>query len=159
MLPCKTVEWLYEALPIDAWRAWLVRRHMEKCPACGKKLLGLEEARALLAGPVSPDEWTGLRHRLIGIRDAQPTGRRSRVGSSMGWFRIWAPRAIMLLALLIAGFWLVRESGREVSLADAAHVLERFELDYVRVGGQPAEAIVYQPQGTDMIIVWAEKPL
>jgi hypothetical protein len=33
----------------------------------------------------------------------------------------------------------------------------RFELEYIRVGGQPANAVVYQPQGSDIIIVWAGK--
>ena len=157
MLPCKTVEILYDVLPSNAWRAWLVRRHMEKCPACMKKLADIEEARALLAAPPKPEEWAGLRHRLLRAPEAREAVERSRGRKEERGVRIWAPRAAMLLVLIIAGFWLVRESGREVFRTDAVAPPERFELDYIRVGGHPASAFVYQPQGADMIIVWAEK--
>ena len=52
MLRCKTVELLFEALPIGAWRAFLIRRHIDACPACQKKILSLEESRSLLVGPI-----------------------------------------------------------------------------------------------------------
>jgi hypothetical protein len=35
--------------------------------------------------------------------------------------------------------------------------LDRFEINYINVGGAPAQAFIYRPQGSDMIVVWAEK--
>jgi hypothetical protein len=157
MRPCKMVEFLYEAVPIGAWRAFLVRRHMDVCPACLKKLLSLDEARSLLVSPMKPEECLGLRRRLLGVREKSAPDPRAAGRMGPGWFWKWASGAAMLFALAAAGFWLLRDSGREIPVADKIGPPERFELDYIRVGGQPASAYVYQPQGTEMIIVWAEK--
>jgi hypothetical protein len=69
--------------------------------------------------------------------------------------RYWAVAAIFLL-IFIAGFLLFKDFRSE-NVSSAAAVPARFELEYVRVGGQPANTVVYQPQGSDMIIVWAGK--
>jgi hypothetical protein len=67
----------------------------------------------------------------------------------------WAVATAFLL-VLIAGFLLLKDF-RPDRAASAAVVPARFELEYVLVGGQPANTVVYQPQGSDMIIVWAGK--
>ena len=157
MLRCKTVEFLFDALPIGVWRAFLIRRHIDACPACQKKILSLEESRSLLVGPMDPGEWAGLKLRLRSrtvndAADRAPAGH----GNPAKFWR-WASSAAMLLVLAAAGFWLLRETGKEVPVADRIRPAERFELDYIRVGGQPAGAYIYQPQGADIIIVWAEK--
>ena len=157
MLRCKTVELLFEALPIGAWRAFLICRHIDACPACQKKLLNLEESRALLVGPMDPDEWTGLKRRL---RIITPKGAAVRAPAGQGnpgrpW--IWASSAAMLLVLAAAGFWILRGTAKKIPATDLIRPTDRFELDYIRVGGQPAGAYIYQPQGADIIIVWAEK--
>ena len=66
----------------------------------------------------------------------------------------WAV-ATAFLGVLLMSFLLLRDFRPERVSADA--VPARFELEYVRVGGQPANAVVYKPQGSDMIIVWAGK--
>ena len=157
MLRCKTVKFLFDALPIGVWRAFLIRRHIDACPACRKKILSLEEARSLLVGPMDPDEWTGLKLRLRS-RTANDAADRAITGyGNPAKLWRWASSAAMLLVLAVAGFWLLRQAGKEVPVADRIRSPERFELDYIRVGGQPAGAYIYQPQGADIIIVWAEK--
>jgi hypothetical protein len=157
MLRCKTVEFLFDALPIGVWRAFLIRRHIDACSACQKKILSLEEARSLLVGPMDPAEWAGLKLRL---RSRTINDAADRVPAGYGkpaklWQ--WASGAAIVLVLAAAGFWLLRETEKEVPIAGRIRPPERFELDYIRVGGQPAGAYIYQPQGADMIIVWAEK--
>jgi hypothetical protein len=34
---------------------------------------------------------------------------------------------------------------------------DRFEIMYVKVGGEPAQTFVYQAQGTDTVFVWAQR--
>jgi hypothetical protein len=106
---------------------------------------------------MDPDEWTGLKLRLRSrtandAADQAPAGH----GNPAKLWR-WASSAAMLLVLAVAGFWLLRQAGKEVPVADRIRSPERFELDYIRVSGQPAGAYIYQPQGADIIIVWAEK--
>jgi hypothetical protein len=158
MLRCKTVELLFDALPIDAWRAFLLRRHLDRCPACQAKLVGVAESRRLLAGPPSPDEWAGLRSRLRARTAAEPAGRARAAGRGRsGRFLRWAPSAAMLLVLAATGIWLAREGGRRPVVPEGSGARDRFELDYIRIGGREAGAYIYQPQGSDIIIVWAEK--
>jgi hypothetical protein len=63
----------------------------------------------------------------------------------------------MALVVALAGLWLMRESAGPGSEAGAGAPPERFEIAYVRIGGQPAQTFVYQPQGTDTVFVWAQK--
>jgi hypothetical protein len=65
----------------------------------------------------------------------------------------WAV-ATAFLVVLITGFLLLK-NFRPEGTASTAALPARFALDYVRIGGQPADAVVYHPQGSDMIIVWA----
>jgi hypothetical protein len=159
MLRCKTVEFLFAALPIGAWRDILIRKHIDACPECRKKLLSREEARSLFVGPIDPGEWSGLRLRLYSLT-TNPAARPEPAGNgNPARLWRWASCAAMLLVLAAAGFWLLREAGRDVPFADRIGPPDRFELDYIRVDGRPAAAYIYQPQGADIIIVWAEKAL
>jgi len=157
MLRCKTVEFLFDAIPIGVWRGFLIRRHNDECPACQKKILSLEEARSLLVGSLGPAEWAGFKQRLRS-RTANHTADRAPAGyGKPAKLWAWASSAAVVLVLVAAGFWLLRKAGEEVPVADRIRPPERSELDYVRVGGQPAGAYIYQPQGAAIIIVWAEK--
>jgi hypothetical protein len=67
----------------------------------------------------------------------------------------WAV-ATGFLIVLVTGLWLLKDFRPE-RIPAATNVPPRFELEYIRVGGQPANAVVYQPQGSDIIVVWAGK--
>jgi hypothetical protein len=57
----------------------------------------------------------------------------------------------------VTGFWLLREIGRQGFDPGLVGAAGRFQIDYVNVGGAPAQTFVYQPQGTDTVFVWAIK--
>lgn len=157
MSPCKTVELLYSLIPLKAWRGFLLSRHMESCPHCQAALVSRQEAGSLLlqekgAAP-SGALWTKVESALL----EETRGEGSKVQAGRPDFRLrwgWAVATASLGAVLL-GFLFLRDFRTGRVSADA--VPARFELDYVRVGGQPANAVVYQPQGSDMIIVWAGK--
>jgi hypothetical protein len=156
MSSCKVVSFLYSLVPERLWRAFLIRVHFERCPHCQKKLASAAEARSLFVQeadirPVHP-LWGDIA-RSLAARDDEPA---ERSGSLFGR-RLWRWAAAGIVLVLLAGYWAwkgFRPDGR--SPMPTAPV--RFELEYVRVGGQPADAYVYQPQGSDLIIVWAGKP-
>jgi hypothetical protein len=58
----------------------------------------------------------------------------------------------------VTGLWLLRRDSR-ISGLPASNLPgpDRFELEYVRIGGETANAYVYQPQNSDMVLVWAGK--
>jgi hypothetical protein len=155
---CKTVELFYALIPWKPWQGLLIRIHIEKCPRCQAGLAGRDAVERLLVQEkgleIDRPLWTGGesalredsgRERNKGRVVQQPVMRR------WGW-----AVATAVLLVLIAGFFLLKDFRTEEA-ASAAAVPARFELEYVRVGGQPASTVVYQPQGSDMIIVWAGK--
>jgi hypothetical protein len=149
---CRTVELLYEAVPLRLFRDWLIRAHMDKCPACQSRLLSLDEARGLLVAPGQVGDAGTLWRRI-----AAAAGRADDHGAPRpvpsGIALKWASAAVVALAVTLTGFWLLREAGRPGHDAAAA----RFEIAYVNVGGAPAQTFVYQPQGSDTVFVWAQK--
>lgn len=153
---CRTAEFLYDALPLRTVRGWLIRGHMERCPRCQARLLGPEEARELLVrpgalGPV-PDLWG--RIAVAASRAAAfPRPERARPGFVLRW------ASALALAAVVAGtsLWLFHEVDRAGFDVRAAAPADRFQLDYVNVGGQPAQAFVYQPQGSDTVFIWASR--
>ena len=158
MSHCKTVEIFYALVPVKPWRGLLIRRHIEKCPRCLAGLASREAVGSLLVREtgvnIGRSLWTEVEAALVGESGGERMKDRAvelPVMRRWGW-----AVATAFLAVLISGFLLLKDFRPE-GTASAAAVPARFELDYVRVGGQPANAVVYQPQGSDIIIVWAGK--
>jgi hypothetical protein len=151
---CKIVDFLYAAIPSRVVRDLLIRGHLEGCERCRARLVSREEAAALLVGQegtAAPgDLWRMVEPHVPG---KAPDARDETAG--LRWER--AAGAAALVVLAAAGFWLLRavQAGRTV--AGPVPTAAGFEINYINVGGAPAQAYVYQPNGSDMIVVWAEK--
>jgi hypothetical protein len=153
---CKTVELLYAALPLRPLRDWLIRAHMDACPRCQGRLLSREEAKSLMVGPDQVGNLAELWRRIdreaarsVSVRETGPRGGR------LVWR--WAAVTAVAAAVALAGFWLLRQTGGPGFEARAGASADRFEIAYVNVGGAPAQTFVYQPQGTDTVLVWAQR--
>jgi len=148
---CRIADRLYDALPVRPLRDWLIRGHVEKCPRCQARLLSRDEAKSLLVGPAEAGSPEALWRRIAGAagRAAAVPGTRP-AGAPLIWR--WAPVTAMAAAVALTGFWLLREIDRP-----GAAPADRFQIDYVKVGGVPAQTFVYQPQGTDTVFVWASR--
>ena len=156
MSRCKMVELFYALVPLKPWRGLLIRRHIEKCPRCLADLASREAVGSLLVQEtdvsIGRPLWTAVESALV----ADSGGKRMKDRAvQVPVMRRWGWAVAMgFLIVLITGFLLLKDFRPE-GTTSAAAVPARFELEYVRVGGQPANAVVYQPQGSDMIIVWA----
>jgi hypothetical protein len=153
---CRTVEWLYAALPLRPLRNWLIRAHMDGCPRCQRRLLSREEARRLLVRPEDTGNAEALWRRIaeaagrsVPAPDVRPRGGR------LAWQG--AAAFALTAAVAIGGFWVLRQAGGPGFKATAAASPDRFEIAYIKVGGAPAQTFIYQPQGTDTVFVWAQK--
>jgi len=153
---CKTVEIAYTAVPLRPFRDWLIRAHMERCPRCQAGLLSREEAKSLLVGPDQVGGTGALWGRIAGEagRVAVVPERKPARGTLV---LRWASAVSMAAVIALTGFWLLREVERPGLDAGAVAPAERFQIDYVNVGGVPAQTFVYQPQGTDTVFIWASR--
>jgi hypothetical protein len=154
MAICKLVDILYVAVPSRRVRGWLIRSHRESCARCQSRLVSRAEAAALFVRPGDAGEAGDLWRRIeprVGRASTAP-GRRVR---RFQWE--WAAGAATLLVVAAAGFWLLRGVGRGPVRPDFAGPADRFEINYVNVGGAPAQIFIYQPQGSDTVFVWVGK--
>lgn len=153
---CRTAELVYEALPFRPLRGWLIRAHMDRCPRCQARLASLDEARGLLVAPDRLGDAEALWRRIA--RDAgRLPGRAGEAPAAATWRARWASAAALAVLVAATGFWLLRETGGPGPASGAADRPDRFEIAYVHVGGAPAQTFVYQPQGSDIVFVWAQK--
>ena len=153
---CKMVDVIYAALPLRPLRAFLIRSHMDSCPRCQSRLLSRAEAGRLFVSPgavgMPADLWgriTFQTERATAVPEALP------VPAGAGWR--WATAAATAAVVAVTGFWLLREIDRPGFGPSLVGAADRFQIDYVNVGGAPAQTFVYQPQGTDTVFVWAIK--
>jgi hypothetical protein len=152
---CKILDFLFKAVPLKPWQAFLVRSHMERCPACQSRLAGREEARRVL---VRPEDLGGLGPLWSKVRSGiavQDVPRRSPAKGKALRGPLFAAAAAIVLAVIL-GVWYFR--GFTVENAPPIVPAEQqFELDYVRVDGRPADSYIVRSSEPKMTLVWAGK--
>jgi hypothetical protein len=155
MFRCQMTNFFYAVWPQKVWRDYLIRRHAESCPSCQAKLASRDEAESLLINEnklsPQPSLWPRVKLGLVRIeggleRTTQFSGRRR-------WR--WAAVAAGLLIVGLSSFWVLRDykpdkimTGREA---------ETFRINYLKVENKPAQAYLYQPLESNLIIVWVQK--
>jgi hypothetical protein len=145
---------LYDAIPLRTVRNFLIRTHMERCERCLARLISRSEVAALL---VKPGDLGALE--TLGQKIDRRAGHALRCPETRP-FRLhweWAAGAATFLVLVAASLWLLRGVRNGGLRADLAPPAERFEIGFINVGGAPAQAFVYQLQGSDIVFVWAGK--
>jgi len=149
MLRCRMVDLLIRILPVKTWQDLLIRRHVTGCAACTAKLAAREEAIAVLV----------QERDLVSVRDLWPavsprlrSGSAARAEAPNTMWR-WAAVAAGLAAVLATSLWLHRGPVGDVS----ADLSRKLQIDYIRIGDEPARAYVFQPQDVNMTLVWVEK--
>ncbi len=132
----------------------MIRSHMQKCPLCQKNIASLDEAKLFLIqeGDLGKMEglWTDVRERL----STHDTDKRH-----LFWPRWrWAAAAAVAVVAMVVGFWFYSISLRNNGPAEE-NMVEKFQINYMRIEKKPAQTYVFWPQGTEMILVWAEKDI
>lgn len=158
MFRCKTIDFLIKAFPLKSWQDFLIRLHIQKCPACQAQLASAEEARSFL---IQEEEaasterlWPAIKARLSDKRGLERIVHRPR--PRRRW--AWTAGIAALVVAVILGVWLytvlipVKAPGDE-------DLVEKFQINYIRVENKPVHTYVYWPQGTEMVIIWAEKTI
>ncbi|MBE3125156.1 MAG: hypothetical protein IMZ57_05800 [Acidobacteria bacterium] len=153
---CKIVDVIYVALPIRPLRAFLIRNHMERCPECQARLLSRAEAGRLFVSSdrvgMPVDLWERISSQA-GRGTPVPEAPPNPAGAGWRWAAAMGTAAVVA----VTGFWLLREVEKPGFGPGFVGAADRFQIDYVNVGGAPAQTFVYQPQGTDTVFVWATK--
>ncbi|MFC2157931.1 hypothetical protein ACFLT9_08855 [Acidobacteriota bacterium] len=151
MLTCRWIEFLLRILPLNLWRGFLVRSHVDKCPRCQAKLLSQDEARSLMVTEEDTGIQVDLWPRISGAVKRQ--GRRSAPLLLMR--RRWGFSLAGAIVVVMAGIWILFNSFQG-NVNPVEYAQEGFQIQYIKVRNQPAQAFHYQPADSKMIFVWAE---
>ncbi len=150
---CNWVRFAYRALPLAPWRAFLLGRHIDRCPRCQGEALNDAGVRAL--GRTAAD--------LAGeppLRPFAAAGGTARAAAA-AWRRAFA--LFLAVAVLGAAAWLSRLIPRQrlpegtVTVVEDAAGPRVFAVLEARIGDAPARPVVFRPGPEGMTIVWFEK--
>ena len=149
---CKIVDVLYSGVPSRFFRDFLIRNHLERCERCQARLISRCEAEALLIKHEDATKVEALWRRIEG-RTGQTIPVPEKRPGRLRWE--WAAGTATLLLVAATSFWLLRGLQTQGVRVDCLRPAKRFEISYINVGGAPAQAFIYQPQGSDTVFVWA----
>lgn len=149
---CKLVELAVIAVPIPIWQDFWIRRHILKCPECRAKLADREEAGSCF---VRPEEIGEIKNFWPGVRSGLQSSDGWRPGPMAAFIRgrLRAAGAVVLAAVFVlTAVGLLRRLPESSGVEDAG-----FRLHDIRIDDRPAQAYLFQPKNTKIVIVWAEK--
>jgi hypothetical protein len=151
---CKWVRFAYRFLPLPAWRAFLLDRHINNCLSCQSAALGDAAIRSLGVTPAGLEGEPPLSPFAAEHKPSQVRTRR------FGWRYAFGFTLVALLGVIVAVYrpappaapmqgTVIVTAGEDDSCVFA--VLE------AKIGGEPARPIVFKPGQPGMTIVWFEK--
>jgi len=151
MFKCKFIDFLFSVLPIKRWQDFLVRRHIQNCAVCRKKLATPEEARKLLIPENEIEDlegiWPAIKSRLDERRRQKPRVQRR-------W--IWAAAAASLIIIVVSAVWIYQAVGPGKGSLEPPFA-EQFRINSIEIDNQPAQAFIYHPHDSKTYFIWVEK--
>jgi predicted anti-sigma-YlaC factor YlaD len=152
MFWCKVSHFLISIFPFKFLQSFLIRSHIQKCERCRSHMASREEVKDLIILESDVEEYRDLWPAIkAGIAEKIP---KKKVIFSIN--RRWGFAAASVAAVFLAGFLLFLILSQNGALLDQEGEA-RFQINSIRVGDEPATPFVYQPNDSDMILVWAEK--
>ncbi len=154
MRHCRIVDFLFRAVPLRPWQGFLIRRHIDRCPECGARLAGRDEARRAL---YRADDFGSCLDLAARVRAGLSASVRPARLSA--WSRPLVRAAAAACALCLgAGISLLLLKGFRVQQPVVPlQAPERFAIDYVRVAGEAADSYLFQAPDQGMTLIWVEK--
>lgn len=152
MSRCKIYGYAFSLVPLKKWQAFLIRFHMERCPECQNMLISREAVQEITIHENHLKDtdaiWDGFEQK---VREAK--SHKQRVFSPR-WSWVYGISVALMLGAVAIWFALspqFRKNQVEESLNG------HFRINYMRIENKPAQAYLFQPQDSYMIIVWAQK--
>lgn len=153
MIPCRIVDALTAVIPWRFARDSIRLHHAERCAVYRRRLLSRDEAGSLIGDEKEAGDgkgfWSGVRTRIRDYEKAGPTLAPPRLSRASKWAALTGAAALAAAAFLI--IW---GGAPQTPLSGAGEPM-RFELGSLKVNGESVTPVVIQPEGSDVVIVWA----
>ena len=152
MIRCKIINLLFRVFPLRAFQGFLIKNHHEKCPDCQNSLAKIEETRLIVVKEQKSGEqvslWPGIREKIC-----ENSEEKIKTPFILQWK--WALSAASLTVFILTGFLYLNRT-KSTEMAFQQDLNESLQINFLKVREQPAEPFLYEPQDSEMIIVWAE---
>ena len=152
MSRCKIIGYAFSFMPLKKWQDYLIRFHMERCPDCQKTLISREDVQGITVQEsqcmATDSLWIGFEEKVKKEKTDKQLVFRPRISWAYGIAIALVSVSVMIWFILSPQF---RKSQVEESLNG------HFRINYLQIENKPAQAYVYQPQDSHMILVWAQK--
>lgn len=163
-LKCLLIDLGWRLVPAPSFRSWLLRKHLDHCPACQDQLASAEEARSLLLPDAvpCPEGMLTRAEELIASEEIEAAVSSSRRAPHWLALARYLRLAVVALVILMAGFvwYLARQEARfqlkSVNDTFKTKNVSIVSLDYVRTKGKPATTYIYRTENPEMVIIWVE---
>ncbi len=150
MSRCKFFGYAFTLLPLKKWQDFLIRSHMERCPECQKTLVSREDVQGITIQEKhcvdTESLWDGFEKKVRETKRSRPHVFGPR----------WAYGIAAVLVIVAATIWFVLSPQFQKAQIEESFDT-RFRINYLKVANKPAQAYVFQPQDSHMILVWAQK--
>ncbi|MDW7762066.1 MAG: hypothetical protein SCM96_15675 [Acidobacteriota bacterium] len=155
MNACRIVDCLSRMPLIRPWTGRIVERHLEKCRACAALFLGRDEAKSLLVDAARVGRLGRIRIDAASVPPPGASRRRRLMEGRLSWFPALSGAAAVLV-LVVSGFLMLDRLPTPAENGPPA-ADDGFRISYIKIGGEPANAFIFQPRESDMVIVWVER--
>lgn len=155
-MACSWVRFAYRLLPLSAWRAFLLDRHIDRCSACQGAALDDAAIRSLGMTPAALENEPPLSPFAAGSA-APSRGAAFRLRWSYAYGAVLA--AVVLWAVVAVGRMVPPANGPQgmVTVAEMDDETGGFAVLDARVGDSQARPVIFKPGQPGMTIVWFEK--
>lgn len=164
-LLCKWNRLLFKLAPVNAWKSAIIRKHLDSCPDClalHEPLPGLTHIGVTADDvPAIPELWEHI-HRRIAAEQSPVFHPRYL------WYRLYprptrrlviaaAAMALVLLLIPLTMWWRTSEPAPVNHQAGIALENRDIVIHSLEVENRPAQAVVFQSNREDRVIVWVKK--
>jgi len=152
---CRWIRAAYAVLPLPAWRAFLLDRHINGCPRCQAEALGDAAIRSLGVTPAGLQQEPPLLPFAPGRDLPRPLTSRCVWRYAFG---VFLAAALLWLAVLIYRLAPPAAPAKGmVTVTEGEEDARVFAVLEARIGGELARSVVFKPRQPGMTIVWFEK--
>jgi hypothetical protein len=155
-MACKLVRFTYRFVSLPAWRAFLLKRHIDRCPGCQGAALDDPAIHSLGVTPADLADEPPLLAFAAGRQ--RPRSKAFRGGWRYA-FGLFLAAAILWVAVVISHSVppeTLPQGTVTVTEGEDACV---FAVLKAKVGNEPARPVIFKPRQPGMMIVWFEKTI